>query len=77
VSYKLQFIYRFVFCSFLARVGKKRTKETPHGSGGVLRIKVQTSRAFIRRDILLPRDPQPPAVDRLKNNLLNSNYLKL
>ena len=48
-------------CSFLAHVGKKRTKETPHRGRGFVRKK-QTGRIFAPFNILPLVDP-PLAVE--------------
>ena len=43
-----------VLCSFLARVGKKRTKETPLKGERVSFRKKRTCRIFLHFDILSP-----------------------
>ena len=49
-------LYGCLICSFLARVGKKRTKETPHRGRGFVRKK-QTGRIFAPFNILPLVDP--------------------
>ena len=51
---KLGFMGEFILCSFLARVGKKRTKETPFKGKRGLVPKNAGNRIFQPCDILSP-----------------------
>ena len=62
----------FIFCP---RRQKTNQKNAAWVWRGFVREKA-ASRIFSSFNILLPHDPQPPAVGKFKNYLLNLNYLK-
>ena len=66
----------FLYCSFLARVGKKRTKEAPHKVERSSEEKTQQSRYFLRYDIL-PLMYPPLACLIVMSHLSNLKFLKL